>query len=165
MQRVEGPTSGAARSLKGECCVLELIHAPLDGISDSHDRLLPNLSLGGRGPPVAARSTAFGHERPRPAMANIVSSLVDVPFFREIVDALDVEQRGFPPIPVSTTRPRRPTRRRSRASRCALSSSSRRALNRDAALSAPRGRGGRAQIRRNSGNSSSLIKRMLARAW
>jgi hypothetical protein len=30
-------------------------------------------------------------------MANIVSSLVDVPFFREIVDALDVEQRGFPP--------------------------------------------------------------------
>src|SRR6516162_4587283 len=96
MQRVEGPASGAARGLKGECCVLELIHAPLDGISDSHDRFLPNLWLGGRGPPVAARSTAFGHERPRPATAQYSLFARRCPLLPEIVTLRMAEHRPDP---------------------------------------------------------------------
>ena len=59
----------------------------------------------------------------------------------QIIDASIVaapKQRGFPPIPASTTRPRRPTRLRARASKCACWCSTRPALSRAPFLPSPR---------------------------
>jgi hypothetical protein len=53
----------------------------------------------------------------------------DEPVLIRCFDSAAREQRGFPPTPALTTRPRRRTRRRARASRCAPWSSSRRRFN------------------------------------
>ncbi len=63
MQVFACSASDAACRLDSRGSMPELIDAPFDRIAYGHDRSSPNRWFEGRGPPVAARSAASGHER------------------------------------------------------------------------------------------------------